>query len=127
MSGSGCKNEGPAVSANQVSGKVMLGNVPASGATVTFIGAGGKKAGALVDREGKYVVVDAPPGKVQVTVKSMAGAGPALPTPAQVKDAKAGPPGATSVTVPAKYGEPNNGLTYEVKGGKETYDIELKP
>lgn len=121
---SGCGG-GKKAAANAVSGIVTMGKSPVSGATVTFIGADGKKASGFTNMEGKYTIEDPPKGSVKITLTSLGGgggAGPVMPPPP--KDSPA-PPSNTMASIPAKYAKPDNGLSFEVKGGKETYNIEI--
>jgi len=117
---SGCGG-GPKESANQVSGKVTLNGSPVSG-NVIFVGPDGKQGmPALIKGDGNYTAYDPPQGKCKVLVSGMGGGtGPATP----VKDAPA--LGGQSVNPPPKYADAKtSNLEFEVKPGKNTYNIEL--
>jgi hypothetical protein len=127
---SGCsksKTKGPK---NSVSGKVTLGGRPVSG-TVTFLGADNQQANSPIQPDGKYMIVDPPVGKVRVAVKAAAGMrGGAAPLPGGRLPEMPGMPGGggqVGVPPPRKYANPENGLTFEVTGEEQTFDIELRP
>jgi len=115
-------------SANQVSGKVTLGTEAVAG-TVIFVGPDGKEKPTPIMANGNYKLDDPPIGKCKVLVKSMGG-----PTGGQiVKDT---PPikdapklsGGGGAAPPAKYGDAKTtDVEVEVKAGKQTIDIPLKP
>jgi hypothetical protein len=111
-------------SPTSVSGRVTLNNEPVSG-IVTFIGTGGEEASAPIAPDGEYVLPNPPLGPCKVTVKRFPGAptgerpkgGPAV----TIEMPRAGPP------PPARYASVDNGLQFEVKQGKQKFDIPLKP
>jgi len=115
---------------SSVSGKVMLDNQPVAG-SVVFVYGTEEKATAPIGANGVYSIPNPPKGQVKVLVRGMPGA--AAP-PAGAGTPKKGPEMATipgTVTPgaahPAKYASPaTSDLTYEVKGGNETFDIPLK-
>jgi len=115
----------------EVSGKVTLGDKPVAG-FVTFITADGKEFTAPTDAEGKYLLVDVPIGPVKVGVKGAPGGAGGLVAPPTPKGAPEMPKEMTAgvgsgVPPPAKYAAPaSSGLAYEVKAGKQTFDIPLK-
>ena len=118
-------------SKNQVTGKVTLDGKPVSG-TVYFQFSDNKELTSPISpTDGTYQIIDAPSGQVKVSIKGgLGGAGPTSKPPA-AKGAPEMPEmggGAGGVPPPAKYGSPTtSGLTFEVKGGKQTYDIPLTP
>jgi len=110
-----------------VSGKVTLDNQPVTG-TITFLYPDNKELNSPLGPQGNYRIQDPPPGTVKIIVKGMGAltpptkGGPALP------DMPGMPKGATGVEPPQKYTAANSTpLTYEVKGGHQTYDIPLSP
>jgi len=117
---SGCGTKG---AANSVSGKVTLNDEPVKG-LVVFVGADNKEVSAPTNPNGTYTLDNPPLGQVKVLVKTVGPVGVDTPPP---KDAP-NMPKAGGVAPPAKYASAaTSGLTYEVKAGKHTYDIPLKP
>lgn len=116
---------------NQVTGKVTLDGKVVAG-TVFFQFSDNKEVTALIATDGSYQIVEPPTGQAKVYVKS--GMGVAVPPIGKAPEVKGGPEmpkdigGATGTAPPAKYGSPStSGLSFEVKGGKQTYDITLTP
>jgi hypothetical protein len=106
---------------NSVSGKVTVaGSRPVTDGFVTFYGVGNKKATAHITPDGRYFMADPPKGQVRVAVTAAPVAAPPPGTPPLVGVHTAEPP-------PAQYGDPNNGLTVTVNGGRQTADLDLKP
>jgi len=125
----GC-GSGPQGAKNSVSGTVKMGGENVAG-TVAFVGSDPNPKETPIKPDGTYQVDDPPTGQVKIVVKGMGGPGGA---PAGVKPAPGGPempsmPGmAKGATPPAKYGSPaSTPLTYDVKPGKQTHNIELTP
>jgi len=117
----GCNPPGPK---NVVSGKVTYKEKPVEG-TITFITAAGKEFQGPITG-GTYFVNDIPAGEVRVTVKgppkiNVGGAGKDLPE----LPAGKGPAVQMGVSPPKKYENPDNGLKFTVKGGKETKNFDL--
>ncbi len=117
---------------NLVTGKVTLGGKRVEG-IVSFIGADNKSVDAPIGPDGVYNIANPPMGKVKITVKPApglaAGVGGAVPQGAapvggELKG-KGGKEYVPGVPPPAKYATPDNGLTYEVKGGKEEKNLQL--
>ncbi len=129
-----------------VKGKVTLGETPLPVGNVMFWGADNATATATIDKDGNYVVADAPVGDVKVTVST-----PKV-NPQQfemMRSMKNGAAGTTEsvdpndpsrkisimgsipenvVAAPEKYADPaTSGLTYSVKSGEQTHDIKLAP
>ena len=94
-----------------------------------------KRIEAPIGPDGTYFIGDPPKGTVKIAVKGIPGAAPqALPRDPSLGRKKASatcPPSKIldmGVAPPAKYASPEtSGLTYTVKGGKETFDIPLTP
>jgi hypothetical protein len=118
---------------NEVSGKVTLGDKPVTG-IVGFVYSDNSEVTAPTDPDGKYTIANAKEGAVKVYVKPVTDSGASVGAPIVQKGAadmpKEGPGGATGARTPPlpKYSSVNtSGLTYDVKAGKQTYDIPLKP
>ncbi len=80
--------------------------------------------------DGSYLVENPSLGLTKIAVRRIPGAAIAPTTPVPVIKDQPAMPASTltpSVNPPAKYASPENGLKYEVKGGKETFDIQLTP
>lgn len=129
----GCGEKGGAK--NSVSGKVLFNSKPVTG-TVTFIGADGKEAASPINPDGSYNVPDPPLGEDKITIQGIPGMAdaprPQIPTTnapgmddAMKKSLES--PSSSGVAPPAKYASPTNGLTFKVTGGKQTFNIDLKP
>jgi hypothetical protein len=137
----GCSSKGT------VSGKVMVNDQPVRRGTVTFLASGSTWVSAVpIGEDGSYTVVNAPPGPVKITVASAApnpragGKLKARKGAGQEEDANTddmpqsvrnrfnpGESGPAGPSVPKKYNKPETSeLTYEVKPGKQEYDIQLK-
>lgn len=108
-----------------VKGKVTVNGKPAAaGAMVVFVGTGSNQISAIIGSDGTYIMSDPPVGEDKVAVKGNPTSGAAVvPT--------TGMPGmgaatATGEPIPAKYADPNNGLTFTVvKGSNKPFDIPL--
>src|SRR5262249_42149880 len=88
-----------------VEGKVTFGGKVLDGGTITLTSAKGSASGTI-GKDGTYKVEKLEAGEYSVSVSEQ--------------------PGGT-VKVPAKYGDAKtSGLTYDVKKGKQTFDIDLK-
>jgi hypothetical protein len=107
---------------NSVSGKVTHGGQPVAG-TVTFIDGSNKEYASPISPEGKYLIPNLPTGPMKITVKGV----PAVPPGPGTKEAMPGVPTASGVAPSPKYAKPDNGLTYDVRAGEQTKDIDLKP
>ena len=115
---------------DQVTGKVTLDGKPVSG-VVSFV-FGDKEISSPIGTDGTYQIISPPTGTNKIYVKGGLGAG--APT-VKGEMPKSGAPempklggDSTGVAPPTKYGAvTTSGLTFEVKGGKQTYDIVLTP
>jgi hypothetical protein len=128
-----------------VKGKVSYGGEPLPAGTVMFWGADNASATAMIEKDGSYVINDAPLGDVKITVTT-----PKFPPGhlEMMKRMKSGPAVAESVDpndaskkisimgnipdkivdVPPKYtAVETSGLTYTVKSGEQTHDIPITP
>jgi hypothetical protein len=119
-----------------VSGIVTFKGQPLPSGTVLLHGADGRVEHALITEDGRFTITNAPLGTVRITVQSH----PAVPTGLPTRGGK--PPAAPtelappakekhdnrSVPIPPRYLDPEkSGLTYTVRAGTQTHDIELKP
>jgi len=119
---------GKSGSGTTVTGKVTLEGQPVNG-IVHFVHATAPEATAPSGPDG-YTMINPPLGQVKVLVKAMPGAaapGAATPKGSPELPSMAGTSTAQGVAPPAKYGHPGTSdITYEVKAGKQTFDIPLK-
>jgi len=127
---SGC-DSGPKGAKNSVSGKVTLNGEKVAG-TVSFVGSDPAPKETPIKPDGTYQIDDPPTGQVKIVVKGMGGptgaAGAAKPPPGGPEMPSMPGTGMGGATPPAKYGSPaTTPLTYDVKPGKQTYNIELTP
>jgi hypothetical protein len=93
---------------------------------VIFIGADGKEEAASIAPDGEYTLSNAPIGPCKIKLTRFPGAATATGPPPKMAvvlpgGPKRGPP------PPDKYAAPDNGLTYEIKKGKQRFDIQLTP
>jgi hypothetical protein len=120
-------------STGDITGKVTYDGKPLPAGRVMFFWRGGENAySSVIKEDGSYSLFKVPVGPVQVTVETfppvpvgiLGGMGGAKPDAAPTM-----PPGsARYVKIPAKYRDKIKSLlTYEVKKGAQTYDIDLKP
>lgn len=110
-----------------VTGKVMLDGKPVSG-EVIFTCSDGKDLRSPIGADGHYTIVGPPKGDAKIAVKSLVIGGSGPTTGPKVDTANMPSAGAAGVPAPAKYGNSaTSGLTYNVKGGDEKYDITLTP
>jgi hypothetical protein len=129
----GCSGSGPK---NTVSGKVTLKGQLILG-SITFVGPNGKEVTAPINPDTSYLIPDPAMGENKIAIKGIPGAAPGG------APAEAGQPGlkkdmmkdmlsptTMGVPPPAKYatpGGPDGKLTFTVTGGKQEFNIELKP
>jgi hypothetical protein len=119
----------------EVTGTVKMKGQPITLGEISFIGEDGSLDTSQI-QNGAYAMHRAPVGKVKITVKSIQpvpyvnrrggmknapDSGEALKTPESESNAK-------NVEVPKKYNDQETtDLTYEVKSGKQEYNIDLTP
>jgi len=114
----------------EVSGKVTYKDKPLGSGVVMFIGSHDNATGSI-DASGNYIVAKAPVGPCKVAVQTFApsggGTGPKGTATSSMTVEGAPPPPGPYVAIPEKYSDPNqSGLTFEVKGGKNTFPIKLE-
>jgi hypothetical protein len=108
-----------------ITGSVSLDGQPVNG-TVMFFAVDGREYPGAISEDGKYKVLNAPKGDGRFLVKSNL---PSLPAGApKPKDAPPPPDNAgNGKQPPAKYAFAANAIKYSYAGGKQNFDIELKP
>jgi hypothetical protein len=128
--GAGCGGGGGSAK-NEVSGKVTLGEKPVAG-TVVFVTSDNKELSGPIGPGGVYTIADPPVGQAKIYIKAAPNSGGLIAPPTTKggpeipKDGPVG--GAAGVAPPAKYtSAATSGLTFDVKAGKQTYDIPLTP
>jgi len=119
-----------------ISGTVSYAGKPLKGGNLTFVSSGKPSVGTTIDKDGKYTAKGVPSGKVAVAVETESlnpgrrGGMKYSPPPGQQAPAGLGAKEDTAdryVQIPPNYADPEqSGLTLEVKGGSQTYNIELK-
>jgi hypothetical protein len=127
----GCGHNSRSVEHADVSGQVLFQGKPLPGGKVTFVAVnGGFASSGTIDDNGHYQI-RAPVGKVQIGVTNrmlQANRGPIKGPPLLAKtEAKERQPlKGRYVQIPSQYEDPStSGLTYTVKPGPQTHDIEL--
>lgn len=113
---------------NSLTGTITFNGKPVSFATIMVKGADGTEKNGPTDEQGKYIVVDPPEGPLKFKIVAV----PPPPPPGAPEAGQGGgapawkpPPGALSL--PKRYGDFENEVTFTYEGGKQTFDIELKP
>jgi hypothetical protein len=104
---------------NVLTGTVTRNGQPVKNVTVTVGVKDGPEANAVTGDDGEYRIPNPPKGALQVRVTAL--------TPPPPPGTKAPPPPPGSITIPPRYTKADNGLSVEYTGGKQTYDIDLKP
>lgn len=132
-----------------VKGKVTFANKPLTTGTVMFYGKNNLTGSATIDKNGNYVMTDAPLGEVKVTVyvppapvggtKRMKMLGPGGPKGDKKGMKSVDPETGKSISImgdmpdeivpiPEKFSKvESSGLTYTVQKGEQEYNIPLKP
>jgi hypothetical protein len=130
-----------------VKGKVTFATRNLTVGSVTFYGKDNVTGSASIDKNGNYVMNDAPLGEVQITVTvpqqppggiGMMKAGPAVKSNKNIKSVDPEGSGKTIsimgdmptyvVPISEKYAKvETSGLTYTVQKGEQTHDINLTP
>ena len=125
----GCAHKRRAAEHAEVSGRVLYKNKPVTGGSVAFVASDGFASSGVIDEKGNYTI-SAPVGDVRIGVDNR-GVGQ---KPMAAASKGAGRPDAEPPTpikgtyrqIPEKYYDPStSGLTYTVKSGPQTHDIEL--
>lgn len=100
----GCSQSGGDAHPDSLSGKITFQGQPVPEATMIVTGSDGKTAGGSANAAGEYLIPEPPKGKLKFQFF----------------------PGAKKDSIPMKYLKPDNDLSFEFIGGKQTYDIDLK-
>jgi hypothetical protein len=109
----------------EVNGKVLFKGQPLPSGTVKFVGADGKLAFAVIEKDGSYRIREVAVGRAKISVVSH----PRVPEGFQ-RSGRDAPVVRMEkgVTIPPHYNDPEkSGLTYDVKSGEQTFDIKLRP
>ena len=123
----GCSG-GPAEAKNSVSGKVLLDGQPVAGEVIFFHQEKKDQKNTPINPKGEYTINDPEPGKVKIVVKGMLSGQKVVAPPPDGPKIEGAPALASGAAPPAKYGsEATTPLEYEVKAGKQKYDINLTP
>ena len=113
-----------------VSGTVSYNGEKLGNGNITFIDANSNAATSQISADGSYIVTDVPVGTVKIQVETIPTSEPASknlmgmgsPSMQGSKQAQTG----KYVKIPDKYkNAEKSGLTYEVKSGTQTHDINL--
>jgi hypothetical protein len=123
----GCKKEEPAVKMHSpppmpgqvqdsVAGHVRYHDVGLASGYVEIFGENGEKKDGAIQMGGTYTVWNPPHGKVKITVRTK-----------PPNDVSTAPPAKhAGNNIPSRYQDPDtSGLTFEVVGGKQTFEIIL--
>lgn len=125
----GC-GKGDGAGKNSVSGKVTVNGQPVAG-EVVFIGPDNRENRTPITLDGSYTVSNPAAGENRILVRGFGGVDANLARRADrmPKDISktTGTPKLPGAAPPAKYAQPNNGLTFHVTGGRQKHDIELTP
>jgi hypothetical protein len=119
---------------SEVRGTVKVNGETVNSGNIVFIAEDGHQESAVI-MDGSYAIPKAPIGKVKITIvstKPTAGiphAGRMAGAPPEIQAKASGTSGPKKfVDVPKKYSdEKTTDLTYEVKSGKQEYNIDLPP
>jgi hypothetical protein len=110
---------GPLARPGQLTGKVRFRGKELPSGTVTFMAADGKTRSAAIAEDGTYKVAGVAPGTAKIGVVSHPRLPPGFGGP------NPGEPG--TIVLPRHYTNPEtSGLTCEVRGGEQHFDIDLK-
>jgi len=140
--GAGCESKYKA--RGIVKGKVTLDKTPLTTGSVVFYGKNNVTGSASIDKEGNYVMNDAPLGDVKITVSvppPPPGGIARMKMPPGMSDTKSVDPSGSGksisimgdmpshiVSIPDRYANvETSGLTFTVKKGEQTHDILLTP
>ena len=130
----GC-GSGDRMPANAITGTVTFKGAPVRFASLAAFGAEGEQRVSRTDEDGHYLIVNPPPGELSIRFVDLPPPSPPRPNPpprAGVKydippprEAMTPPPPPTNI--PARYLKPDGGLPFHYTGGRQTFDIDIKP
>jgi hypothetical protein len=104
-------------SSQALTGRLTLNNQPISHATVV-VAAGDQEISGPTSKDGVYTIYAPPKGKLRFKVYTVPPPPPGMPPP---------PPMPGQPVIPTKYQQFGNDLSFEYTGGKQKFDIALKP
>jgi hypothetical protein len=119
----------------KVSGKVTYKGEPLHMGTVLFTAANGWTGTSQINEDGTYSIANVPPGLAKVAVDTPSEKGRTPPGGKAQRRPREDAPNEPStaapvhapVKIPDKYKKPEtSGLTFEVNGGRQTYNIALE-
>lgn len=137
--GIGCAgNGGNDRNANSLSGKVTFQGQPVAFASLVAIGPDKTKVSSPTDADGNYAIINPPKGPLKFEFTDIPAPAPPRPNPPPpagvkynipppAKEVSAPPPPPVPTLIPAKYRKEGNELSFEYTGGRQTYNIDLKP
>jgi hypothetical protein len=101
----GCGKSENGTGKNVLTGVVTITGKPAAEMVIVAVTPEGETAGGTTDPTGRYTIPDPPQGPLQVYFMQ----------PGELR------------LIPDRYTVPNSELVCEYRGGKQTYDMDLKP
>jgi hypothetical protein len=117
-----------------ISGKVSYNGKPLPSGSVAIYGEAGGVASSQIEGDGSYTIQRAPLGPAKLTVvtprphaQPRRSGRDRAPSKGPGGEQRAAAPEPKPVAIPEKYQDPQqSGLTYTVKPGDQTFDIDLK-
>lgn len=107
FAGAGCGAfNGRQANPDALIGRITHNGQPMKSVTLMATGSDGTPVGGTTNDEGVYTIPNPPKGNLQFQLVS---------------------PGSGKPVFPTKYTKPNNGLGCQYTGGRQTYDMDLKP
>ena len=120
---------------NSIAGTVTLKGAPVRFASLAAISPEGEQRVSRTDEAGHFLIVNPPPGELTIRFVDLPPPSPPRPNPpprAGVKydippprEAMTPPPPPTPI--PSRYLKPDAGLPFHYDGGRQTFDIDIKP
>ncbi len=108
---------------HNLGGKVILGDTAVAEGVVTLHGPDGQTAASSIRPDGAYSIDDPPLGMCQITVQGAPGiVSSGGEVHGENPEIRVRPS-----RIPKKYERLDNGLQVQVRGGRQTHDIVLKP
>jgi hypothetical protein len=111
-----------------VSGKVTFKGQPVSFGTIALLSEDGQVVSAMLEPDGGYTVGKVPVGPARITVQSMPPPPPIRPLDDKMGEKMPAMGERKFVPIPKRYLDAEKGgLTYTVKEGPQTPDLDLQP